>query len=390
MRAMRCRPASQPGHPVELLEGDAISISVRDTGSGIPADILERVVEPFFTTKAAGKGTGLGLAMVHGFAIQSRGALRIESRVGEGTTITLFLPRGSAKDAGDHTIPALVTHEMLAGETLLLVDDDDTLRFVTAAELRDSGCRVIDANGAEQALDIVAHGGIDIAILDVMMPGVDGPTLARRLRAIRPDLPILFMTARPDYAGLEGEKVITKPATACDIINNAALMLEAHDSRAAAARRYDRLAKHIKSGYARSLFADWRASQKGDFVPDFNAFELGSCPEAHKLSIVTVDATRLPMEFQVAALAEPSRATVSDAAGRLDVPGSDQVGAPDVAYRRCQRSAQPVHELSPMDRIEDEVATLERLLLPYSTDGQTVTHIVAAITVAPGLASSAS
>lgn len=372
-------PAGTEGHPAELRDRDAVRITVRDTGFGIPAEVLERVVEPFFTTKAAGKGTGLGLAMVHGFAIQSKGALRIASRVGEGTTITLYIPRGQPEDAGDIEAPAVVAHAMMAGETLLLVDDDDTLRFVTAAELRDTGCSVIDADGAEQALDIVARSIIDAAILDVMMPGVDGPTLARRLRALRPDLPIMFMTARPDYPGLEGERVIVKPASARDIIGGVCLMLEARDNLAAAALRHDRLAERLKSECTRSLFAHWRTFAKIDPVPAFETLDLGSCRELQRLSIVTVDATKVPIEFHIAALGDSSRPPLPEDAMRFVVSGSDQLGAREAAYRRCQRTGRPSYEFARVGTGQGPAATFERLLLPYTTNGSSVTHIVSAV-----------
>jgi PAS domain S-box-containing protein len=215
------------GHPPELRGKDAVGIAVHDTGSGIAPDVLERVLEPFYTTKPIGKGTGLGLAMVHGFATQSGGALQIESRVDEGTTITIYIPRGDANLTIEEPAKAEIGLGGVSGKTLLLVDDDDTLRFVTASELREAGYRVIDANGAAQALDLISRSAVDVAVLDVMMPEMNGPTLAKKMRATRPDLPILFMTARPDHPGLEREFVVAKPASAHEIVKRISQLLTA-------------------------------------------------------------------------------------------------------------------------------------------------------------------
>ncbi|TNC46223.1 PAS domain S-box protein [Rubellimicrobium rubrum] len=213
--------------PSQLPEGDYSVISVSDTGSGMSPEVLARAVEPFFTTKVIGKGTGLGLAMVHGFVEQSGGALTIESRMGEGTTISLVLPRADAAVAVEDRASALVRvpAQQRTG-VVLVVDDDDQVRPVTAAFLRDLGYDVLEAASGDAAISIVqATSRLDIVVTDVVMPDMDGPTLATRLRATRPDLPLVFVTGHADPGMLDGETVIAKPFSP----NELALGLLQHD-----------------------------------------------------------------------------------------------------------------------------------------------------------------
>ena len=214
--SIEARPsgAGEPGRPLELGAEAAVAISISDTGSGIHPDLLPRVVEPFFTTKAPGRGTGLGLAMVHGFVHQSGGALRIQSREGEGTVVTLYLPRAGERlpEAPPVALPDVLP--LVAGARVLLVDDDSAVRGVTAAQLSDLGFAVVEAGSAEEALiQLEAHPDLDAVLSDVVMPGPDGVALAAAIRERRPDLPILLMTGHADRARLAGEVVLDKPFT---------------------------------------------------------------------------------------------------------------------------------------------------------------------------------
>ncbi len=199
--------------------GPAVAIAVTDTGSGMSPQVLARACEPFFTTKPRDKGTGLGLATARGFAEQSGGALHIESRVGQGTTVTILLPAAHTQAArgADATHEALET-ERHANAVVLLVDDDEQGRPVTAALLRELGHAVIEASDPEDALALVsATPVIDLMITDVIMPGTDGPTLAARVRAERPNLPVLFITGHPGAHALDHEVVLAKPFTAREL-----------------------------------------------------------------------------------------------------------------------------------------------------------------------------
>jgi CheY-like chemotaxis protein len=156
--------------------------------------------------------------MVRGFAEQSGGALAIESRAGQGTTVTILLPPTQAEAATDAGAPDGLPEAGRRDAVVLLVDDDAQGRPVTAALLRDLGYAVIEACDAERALAILhATPAIDLVVTDVIMPGIDGPALAGRIRAERPGLPVLFITGHPGTHALDDKDVLTKPFTAREL-----------------------------------------------------------------------------------------------------------------------------------------------------------------------------
>lgn len=204
--------------PMSLTSSEAIAIAVADNGPGIEATILERVMEPFFTTKGPGRGSGMGLAMVHGFCKQSEGLFNIDSTVGKGTIATIYLPRVPETEARDDLIdpsplsPEVQVREPINDVTLLIVDDDDDVRAVVCAQVEAFGCTTIAASSAAAAIILVdERAEIDAVMSDVAMPDMDGLALAAILRLIRPEMPILFMTGYTDRQLLEGENVLHKP-----------------------------------------------------------------------------------------------------------------------------------------------------------------------------------
>lgn len=213
------RAAAQRGLP----PGQYISLCVSDTGTGMPADIVERAFDPFFTTKPIGQGTGLGLSMVYGFAGQSGGAARIYSELGKGTMICIYLPRhavdGEAEDLPIEDTPAPVA----SGQSLILVVDDEPLvRMVAVEILQDLGYSVLEAEDGPSALKILnTRPDIDLLITDVGMPnGMNGRQLADAARIERPELNVLFVTGYAENAVLNhghldrGMQVMTKPFVA--------------------------------------------------------------------------------------------------------------------------------------------------------------------------------
>jgi signal transduction histidine kinase len=194
----------------ELSPGAYVRLSVEDTGAGMDAATLARAVEPFFSTKGVGKGTGLGLSMVHGLASQSGGAFRLESQVGVGTKAELWLPvSGGAVEAA---IPAPSAEASAAPATILLVDDDVLIAGSTAALLEDLGHKVVEAHSGAEALEILQDGFTpDLVITDHAMPGMSGMDLAHRLKAEKPQLPVLLATG---YAELAGEAAMDLPRLA--------------------------------------------------------------------------------------------------------------------------------------------------------------------------------
>ncbi|WP_210526286.1 PAS domain S-box protein [Rubellimicrobium arenae] len=190
--------------------GDEVEIIVADTGSGMDDWTIAHAFEPFFTTKEAGKGTGFGLAQVHGFALANQGSVHIDSTPGQGTKVLIRLPRSQLDvDAQASTLGSAAAGH--GGATILLVDDDDRARAVTAAYLRDLDYSVLEASDATEALAIAQGGAVNLLLTDLIMQGTDGLTLANAVRSQRGDLPVLFLTGHMDERTLDGEMVVAKP-----------------------------------------------------------------------------------------------------------------------------------------------------------------------------------
>jgi PAS domain S-box-containing protein len=179
---------------VDHLAGDFVRVEIADTGSGIPPDIIQRVFDPFFTTKETDRGTGLGLSQVYGFAHQAGGTVKLASKVGGGTTVSLYLPRSRAAvtEATRETAGNLPAGH----EIVLLVEDNPEVKAVTAAMLDQLGYRIVEADCAHRALDVLASGEpVDLVLSDVVMPGsLDGVALGKQVRERYPQLPVLLMT----------------------------------------------------------------------------------------------------------------------------------------------------------------------------------------------------
>ncbi len=191
----------------ELSAGQYVMIAVTDTGTGIPPDILERVYEPFFTTKTEDKCTGLGLAMVYGFLKQSGGHVKIYSEVGAGTTVKLYFPR---EVASEDTLVGSPSGEVKGGEeTVLVVEDDDEVREVAVSMLTELGYRVVKARDAASALVVVDSGiPIDLIFTDVMMPGMlRSPDLARKAKERLPNVAVLFTSGYTQNAIVHGGRL---------------------------------------------------------------------------------------------------------------------------------------------------------------------------------------
>ncbi len=192
-----------------------VAIEVVDTGTGIPADVLDRVFDPFFTTKSAGQGTGLGLSQVYGFCAQAGGTARIASVPGAGTTVTMLLP--AAADAAEGIADPAARNAAVHPMRVLLVDDNVDLVLATAPMLETFGFAVTTAFSADEALRILDKDGIDVVLSDVSMPGErNGLDLARHVRGARPSIPVVLMTgytAELQRAVAEGFKVLQKPCT---------------------------------------------------------------------------------------------------------------------------------------------------------------------------------
>ncbi|HYZ61436.1 MAG TPA: ATP-binding protein, partial [Acetobacteraceae bacterium] len=203
----------------ELPAGQYVTLCVTDTGTGMPPEVIKRAFDPFFTTKPPGQGTGLGLSMIHGFVRQSSGAVRIYSELGQGTTMCLYFPRhrGEQEEEPSDALPQPARAG--TGETVLVVDDEPTVRMLVTEILEESGYVAIEAPDAAAGLKLLQSGArVDLLITDLALPGgMNGRQLADAARALRPDLRILFITGYPENA-LVGNgqldpavQVMTKP-----------------------------------------------------------------------------------------------------------------------------------------------------------------------------------
>ncbi len=205
----------------DLDAGDYVVVAVSDDGTGIPPEILGRVFDPFFTTKEVGKGSGLGLSMVYGFAKQSHGHVKIYSEIGHGTTVKLFLPRSRDKSSPLAANEASPSGPMGNRELLLVVEDDPALRALVVQLLHRLGYRTVSAGDAASALRLLA-AETDVALLlaDMVLPGgKNGAELSREAKALKPGLPVLFMSGYTENAVIHngrldpGVRLLEKPFT---------------------------------------------------------------------------------------------------------------------------------------------------------------------------------
>jgi len=209
--------SNAPGLDADGLHGDFVILSVKDDGAGMPPEVLARVFEPFFTTKEIGKGSGLGLPQVYGFAEQSGGAVKVESAPGRGTTVTLTLPRTDRSPPPAIPSVNLEPSAAKAVGAVLLVEDDDEVASLVTDMLRELGYGVTRAASAEAALGALAdQRTVDMIFTDIMMPGpMNGLDLAREAQRRRPGLPILLTSGYADAAmreaALNGFPVLKKP-----------------------------------------------------------------------------------------------------------------------------------------------------------------------------------
>src|SRR6195952_2244785 len=190
---------------------DYVRIEISDTGTGIPPDIVDKIFEPFFSTKEVGKGTGLGLSTVYGIVKQTGGFVYVDSEAGEGTSFRIFLPRHHAEQempevagngAAKETAEAKRAADLTGQGTILLVEDEDGLRSLNARGLRSRGYSVIEASNGVEAMEALEqkNGAVDLVVSDVVMPEMDGPTLLKAMREPNPDLKIIFVSGYAEDA----------------------------------------------------------------------------------------------------------------------------------------------------------------------------------------------
>ena len=199
--------------------GEYVALFVTDTGTGMSPTTMTRVFDPFFTTKPLGQGTGLGLSMIYGFVQQSGGHIDLRSEVGQGTTVTIYLPRHLGAVDGEAEVDAAAGLAPKGSAVVLVVEDELPIRMVIADVLSDLGYTVLQAGDGRSGLRILEAGTlVDLLITDVGLPGgMNGRQLADAARQHRPDLKVLFITGYAESAGVrnglmeQGMQVMTKP-----------------------------------------------------------------------------------------------------------------------------------------------------------------------------------
>jgi CheY-like chemotaxis protein len=222
------RNAAVAGPADDLASGNYVVLEVIDTGTGMSEEVLARAFEPFFTTKDVGKGTGLGLSQVYGVVNQLGGTVRLDSRVGQGTTVALYLPRSEAEPAEETESRSAATRQREA--VVMVVDDDPDVRELAVESLSQLGYRVVEAASGMAALALIDRGQVvDLLVADFAMPGMNGRVFANEAKLRRPGLRVLYVTGYAEASALAlepGEILLEKPFRIVELAKHVAEMLE--------------------------------------------------------------------------------------------------------------------------------------------------------------------
>jgi CheY-like chemotaxis protein len=210
----------------DVAPGEYVHLSVSDTGTGMPAEVRERVFEPFFTTKEKGRGTGLGLAMVYGFVRQSNGHISLYSEVGHGTTFNVYLPRVEGKLSAPISPETAQSGHQAKSRVVLVVEDDPAVRELTLARLKAIGYGVVEAPDGPKAIEILKdQGPVDLVLTDLVMPGgLSGRDVAILARELRPGIKVMLTSGyaedivRDDDPQLGSTQVLRKPYRQADLV----------------------------------------------------------------------------------------------------------------------------------------------------------------------------
>lgn len=354
---------------------DYVVIALRDEGPGMAPEVLARAGEAFFTTKPRGQGTGLGLAQVRAFVAHSGGTMRIDSAPGEGTTVSIWLPRSAepeleeAEEEGERVAPG-------HGAVILVADDDAAVRLVTETMLRDLGYRVVAASGVAEALEAAAaEPRPDLVVTDVTMPDGGGAALADRLRAARPGLPVLFITGYADRQPLDGEVVLAKPFTAAELGRRVAAAL--------GGRRGGARVPVVDPALRRALL-DWRRLSRAaqGRAPDAEALAaLARQPNAALVALGDPAAGEgAPPALRILRIGAALADALDGDGQPVEAPGEAvPLAGLAEACRLAVAAAAPRHEPAAPD-----TGRPERLLLPLAAPGEVLVLVALPRPGAPG------
>jgi signal transduction histidine kinase len=384
LRIANCHSTARPSG---FAPGDYVHLAIIDGGCGMPPEVRDKAGQAFFTTKESGKGTGLGLASAFEFARQCNGRVLIDSEVGVGTTINLYLPRAAVAGEPVATPDDPIDPKLHGRATILIVENEDMIRTHLAAVLRTLNYRIIDAAREDVAYALLSGGiKIDLACIDLQLDEGSGVHLAGRLREAQPGLPIIFMTGTSAMPKPGNELIFRKPIAEGLF---ARAILEKLGRRPAslltaeALRLSDRLRDKIRNPKIREAFDRWRklagaaerlpqTSEAREFAPDLTD---NSC----LLWVVSddIDAARFKVMWAGAALIERlGRDMTGDVIAASD---HDVLGSLGGAYRRALNGV--VHfDYARFPSNHDSMILFERLILPLSDDGERVSHLLGLIT----------
>ncbi len=358
---------------------DAVVVTVADTGKGIPKDLLARVCEPFFTTKPRGEGTGLGLAMVKNFVSAAAGEMAVESVEGVGTRIALVLPRAASPVALPRTLP-LTERTRQGATTALVVDDDEAVRAITCAFLREAGYRVLEAASGAVALALLqVSGPIDVLVTDLVMPSMDGLQLSHAVRAARPGLPVVLLTGYADEHDVSGDIVVQKPFSSADLTQAVARAL---GRKAAEAPRVDRLLMRMQSGLIREAYLTWQALRGDGALPRFGALTVAGRAWAEHTFLLSVDARATPARFRWVSVGQALTRQMPFAPGEqvVESPVTQALLGPlEQIYRGCVADGMPHYDAVAIGAGGNRTMPGERLLMPVTSEAGGVTHLLGII-----------
>ena len=382
--------ADGAARPAELDGVAAVAIHVADDGCGMPPTVLQRALQPFFTTKARPDGAGLGLPMAHGLMLQAGGALRIDSAVGEGTTVSLFVPAaGRPHDVPEIPAPDVVgasTEPPRRGGRVLLVADAVADDPGLASRIADLGYEVVQVAGGGSGWRTARDpGAVDFIVRDQASHGAEGrsrPPGPPGPGGPRPGPPRLILSPTPPSALTPGERVLRKPFTGAEL-SAALLEMQGLASAFAESRAgLDRLAGRLRSPQLAAWLERWRRACPPLSKPRGSDLAFAAA-QSNGVVLVSVDQSRTPVTFQLLDIDAGLARRVRDASGAaaLAVQGDERFGSWEGAYRRCARSGKPTYEFARYGFGEGEASSFERLLLPCAEDGSFVDTLIAVVSI---------
>jgi signal transduction histidine kinase/CheY-like chemotaxis protein len=376
IEASNCPPGQ---HPARLPAGEYVRIEITDTGGGMNEEVLAKAGQPFFTTKRQGEGTGLGLASAFDLAENAGGCVTLDSRFGQGTTVSLFLPRAGVRGQMARYGGEVANPLLHGGAAVLLVESDDAVRGALAGTLHELGYSVTDAASAEAALGLAAAAlDVELLIVDIATVVQTSTDLVGRLRRDRPRLPVLYLRGPSESRPLAGEIVLRKPIFE-PLLARAVLVqlgrLPGAKLPAATLAAGEAMRARIVVPAMRDLFERWhalaRALERLPALDDFISAD-GSGLSAHGF-ICQVVWNGKTCCFTVVRMGAALAARLSH--DRLGVTvwshDDDMLGSLQQACRRC------AHFDYARVRLDNTTLLLfERLVLPLSDDGESVTHML--------------